>query len=231
MPEEKLRDASFTGVSIIVPLLNEAASIGELIEHLNTLDAEQVIVVDGGSSDATAALMKEAGFDVVQSAPSRAKQMNLGASKATQSTLLFLHADTQLPLNYKQELAKASVWGRFDVRFNSRSISMQVIAFFMKWRSRFSSVATGDQAIFVDKAVFDSINGFPDYPIMEDVAFCKRMRQLYRPYNSSLCVITSARRWQQNGVISTVLKMWWYRLAFFLGVSPLKLKKSYSDVR
>ena len=231
MPDESLRSASFTGVSIIVPLLNEASAAPELIEHLGGLNAEQVIIVDGGSSDATPELMKDAGFDVVQSAPSRSQQMNLGAANATQSMLLFLHADTKLPANYKAELANSDVWGRFDVRFDSDSKAMKLIAFFMNWRSRLSSIATGDQAIFIDRSVFESINGFPAYPIMEDVAFCKRMRQLYRPYNSRLCATTSARRWQQNGVLNTVLKMWWYRLAFFFGASPFKLKKGYENVR
>ena len=130
--------------------------------------------------------------------------------------LIFLHADTVLPANYRIELAKAKVWGRFDVLFLSSSRVMKIIAFFINLRSRISGVATGDQAIFVSRDTFDSMGGFPELPIMEDVALCKRLRQLHRPYCSYAKVATSARRWEQNGVLRTVLKMWWYRLAYFL---------------
>jgi len=226
-----MSDASNSGVTIIVPLLNEAEVAEALIEHLRGLEAEQIIIVDGGSTDQTQTLMSEAGFDVIQSPASRAKQMNAGAKGATQSSLLFLHADTRLPESYKTAVAKSEVWGRFDVRFDDSSSAMKMIAFFMNLRSRISSVATGDQAIFIDKSVFDSIGGFPDFPIMEDVAISKRLRQLYRPHNSWLRVTTSARRWRQQGVTKTIFKMWWYRLAYFFGVSPNSLKKGYDDVR
>lgn len=231
MASENLSGASDSGVTIIVPLLNEADIVEALIEHLASLEAEQIVIVDGGSTDATCELMHEAGFDVIQSPASRSKQMNAGAKKATQNTVLFLHADTRLPKLYKSAIAKSEVWGRFDVSFDDPSGAMSVIAFFMNLRSRISSVATGDQAIFVDKSVFESIGGFPDFPIMEDVAITKRLRQLYRPYSSRLRVTTSARRWQQHGVAKTIFKMWWYRLAYFFGVSPHRLKESYDDVR
>lgn len=219
------------GVSIVVPLLNESAVVPELIEHLQGLNTAQIIIVDGGSDDNTVELLKQAGLMVVISVAGRANQMNAGAKHASESMLVFLHADTRLPANYRSEIAKAEVWGRFDVQFDSVSRAMSVIAFFMNWRSRLSAVATGDQAIFVDAAVFDSIGGFPDMPIMEDVALCKRLRQLHAPYSSKAKVTTSARRWLRNGIISTVLKMWWYRLAFFFGVSPSTLKNGYDNVR
>lgn len=231
MPSEYLSDVEDSGVTIIVPLLNEAEIAEALIEHLDSLEAEQIVIVDGGSSDATQELMQEAGFDVIQSPPSRAKQMNTGARKATQNTLLFLHADTRLPQAYKTAIAESAVWGRFDVCFDDSSGAMSMIAFFMNLRSRISSVATGDQAIFINKSVFESIGGFPEFPIMEDVAITKRLRQLYRPYNSRLRVTTSARRWQQHGVITTIFKMWWYRLAYVFGVSPHRIKNGYDDVR
>lgn len=219
------------GVSIIVPLLNESAVAQALSKHLNSLNAEQIIIVDGGSDDNTVELLKQGGFQVISSAAGRAKQMNAGAKYATEPLLLFLHADTRLPNNYKAELAKSDVWGRFDVRFDRPSIPMNVIAFFMNWRSRLSGVATGDQAIFVDASVFQSLDGFPDISLMEDVALCKRLRQLHAPFNSKETVITSARRWVQNGIVKTVLTMWWYRLAFYFGISPTILNKSYDDVR
>ena len=219
------------GVSVIVPLLNEEVMAPQLIEQLAALDAEQVIIVDGGSTDSTCHLMQSAGYQVVQSVAGRAQQMNAGAQHATQSILLFLHADTQLPPSYKSEIAKAKAWGRFDVSFSSQSKAMSVVAFFMNLRSRVSGVATGDQGIFVDKDVFSAIGGFPELPLMEDVALCKRLRQIHRPFNSNMKVVTSARRWQQNGIFKTVVTMWWYRLGYFLGMSPMRFKKGYEDVR
>ncbi|MFT4634507.1 MAG: rSAM/selenodomain-associated transferase 2 [Arenicella sp.] len=219
------------GVSIIVPLLNEQAVVASLLEQLDGLGAEQVIIVDGGSQDQTCSLVEAAGYRLLSSQAGRARQMNAGAQQANQPMLLFLHADTKLPKNYKSELAKAAIWGRFDVQFSSRSKAMKMVAFFINLRSRISGIATGDQAIFIDREVFISIAGFPDFPIMEDVALCKRLRHLHRPFSSRAKVTTSARRWQQHGVASTIVKMWWYRLAYFFGVSPSWLKQGYDDVR
>lgn len=218
-------------VSIIVPLLNEKVVVPSLLQQLATLDAEQIIIVDGGSTDNTRELVGAAGYQVFQSAAGRARQMNAGAQQATQSMLLFLHADTILPNNYKSELAKAKVWGRFDVQFSSSLKVMKMVAFFINLRSRISGVATGDQAIFIDRDAFNAIGGFPDFPIMEDVALCKRLRHMHRPFSSRARVTTSARRWEQHGVASTIVKMWLYRLAYFFGVSPLTLKRGYRDVR
>lgn len=226
-----MSDVAASGVSIIVPLLNEKAVVPSLIEQLASLAAEQILIVDGGSLDGTAELMRAAGYQVVQCSAGRARQMNAGAQLATRSMLLFLHADTQLPKNYKSELARADVWGRFDVKFSSTSKAMKVVAFFINLRSRISGVATGDQAIFVDRDAFTAISGFPDFPIMEDIALCKRLRHFHRPYSSRAKVTTSARRWEQNGVATTILKMWYFRLAYFLGMPPSKLKQRYNDVR
>ncbi len=219
------------GVSVIVPLLNEAVVAEKLIAQLNELAAEQIIIVDGGSVDGTQQILQDAGYQVIDSSPGRAQQMNAGADQATEQMLLFLHADTELPRHYKSEVTKAHAWGRFDVSFFGDSSAMELIAFFINLRSRISNVATGDQAIFIDRDIFELIGGFPDLPIMEDVAISKRLRRLYKPRNSRLKVTTSARRWEQNGVLSTIIKMWWYRLAYFFGVPPNRLKRGYDDVR
>ena len=219
------------GVSIVVPLLNEEAVVPSLIAQLDSIEVEQILIVDGGSTDATRQLLRSAGYDVIDSDAGRAQQMNLGANLATQQMLLFLHADTQLPECFRVELAKAEVWGRFDVSFSSPSKAMNTVAYFMNLRSRISGVATGDQAIFVDRCVFESVGGFPDFPRMEDVALSKRLRQLHRPFNSYAKVRTNARRWEQHGVVKTIFKMWWCRLAYFFGVSPTRLKRGYDDVR
>jgi rSAM/selenodomain-associated transferase 2 len=219
------------GVSLVVPMLNEAGVLPVLIRQLDNLAAEQVIIVDGGSSDASRHLMRQAGYQVIESPAGRAMQMNAGAKVATQAMLLFLHADTQLPSDYKAELGKAEVWGRFDVRFSSFSKAMKVIAFFMNIRSRISGVSTGDHALFIERSVFESIGGYPELPLMEDVAICKSLRQIHRPYNSRSKVVTSARRWEIDGIAMTVIKMWCLRLAYFLGVSPSTLKRAYDDAR
>jgi len=157
--------------------------------------------------------------------------MNAGAAIAKHEILLFLHADTRLPKTFLREIKQANVWGRFDVRFDHSSIAMKVIAMFMNARSRLTGISTGDQAIFVRAGVLAAIGGFPDVAIMEDIALSKRLKKIELPYCSKKTVVTSARRWQQNGVAKTVFKMWWYRLAYFLGVSPRILKNSYHDVR
>lgn len=226
-----MTDGVASEVSIIVPLLNEQAAVPGLIEQLASLAAEQILIVDGGSVDGTVELLRAAGYQVLQCPAGRARQMNAGAQLATHSMLLFLHADTRLPTNYKSELARADVWGRFDVKFSSSLKAMKIVAFFINLRSRISGIATGDQAIFVDRDAFNAISGFPDFPIMEDIALSKRLRHFHRPYSSRAKVTTSARRWEQNGVVKTILKMWYFRLAYFFGMPPSKLKQGYHDVR
>jgi len=220
-------------ISVVVPLLNEVANLPRLIRDLNALEFAQTILVDGGSTDGTLEHLEqlESAFQIISSEKGRARQMNAGAAIAECETLLFLHADTKLPSDAKQEITRASHWGHFDVQFDSPSIAMRVVAFFINRRSRLTDIATGDQAIFVTRTLFDSSGGFPDIPLMEDVAICKTLKRRHKPYSSTARVTTSARRWQEHGVVKTVLQMWWYRLAYFLGISPATLKRGYHDVR
>lgn len=204
-----------------------------LIKELKAFNAAQTILVDGGSTDGTLEQIQQFQneFLIVQSEKGRARQMNAGAALAEQDTLLFLHADTKLPTNAKQEILTAEHWGRFDVQFDSSSVAMRLIAFFMNRRSRLTGIATGDQAMFVMRALFESMGGFPEIPLMEDVALCKALKRRYKPFCSKARVTTSARRWRENGIVKTVLQMWWYRLAYFFGVSAERLKQGYFDVR
>ena len=219
--------------SVIVPLLNEAANIPYLTEHLIESGADQVILVDGGSTDGTCELLQTVPnhFSVLHSEAGRARQMNAGATKAIHPMLVFLHADSRLPMNAEESLSRCSSWGRFDVQFDDTSISMRIIAFFINLRSRLSGIATGDQALFMSRAVFDQVGGFPVQPLMEDIEICKRLKRLSKPLCSRQPVRTSARRWQQHGVVRTVLKMWWYRFAYWCGVSSHRLKRHYDDTR
>lgn len=235
------------GLSIIVPLLNEIDTLPTLVANLELLETEQLIIVDGGSTDGGWQWLIEHwhnpdkaqsddpnGRVLLQSEAGRAQQMNLGAEYAAHAMLLFLHADSQLPSNARSLICKGSSkerWGRFDVRFNSSLSAMALIAFSMNARSRISGVATGDQAIFIHRALFDQVNGFDELSLMEDIAISKKLRAIAKPHCFSQKVVTSARRWEQNGLVQTVLKMWWFRLLFFFGVSPDKFVNEYRNVR
>jgi len=210
-------------LSVVVPVLNEAAGIRAAFEALAPLRARghEVIVVDGGSSDSTADIA--AGLcDRVLSAPrGRAAQMNAGARAANGDMLLFLHADTRLPADFT--IPDSAVWGRFDVRIDGRHPLLKVVACAMNLRSRLTGIATGDQAMFVRRAVFP---GFPEIPLMEDVALSKVLKQRGRPTCLHEKVTTSGRRWEERGVLRTIL-MWRLRLLYFLGARPEDLARRY----
>lgn len=226
-------------LAIIVPILNEVKQLPELVKQLESIGAQRLILVDGGSADGSIEWLKRNWASekniLCQSRAGRAKQMNAGAELAEQDMLLFLHADTVLPIDAKKTVCFSGTleqhWGRFDVTFDSQSLMMSLIAFFMNWRSRLTKVATGDQAIFMHRSLFNQVAGFDDIELMEDVAMSKKLRKLSSPLSSNSKVITSARRWRSNGVMKTILKMWCYRFAYFLGVSPNRLAKGYRDVR
>jgi len=182
-----------------------------------------VIVVDGGSEDGTAALALGLCDRVVVAPRGRAVQMNAGARQAGGDVLVFLHADTRLPPN-ADELVQGFLWGRFDVQIDGRHPLLPVVAWSMNLRSRLTGIATGDQAIFVRR---DAFPGFPEVPLMEDVAFSKAMKRVARPVCLRAKVITSGRRWESRGVVRTIVLMWQLRLLFFLGISTQKLARWY----
>lgn len=220
-------------LSIIVPVLDEAVGIEATLTALAPYRARgcELIVVDGGSRDETPALAIPLADRVLGAPRGRAIQMNAGAAIARGSVLLFLHADTKLPPNadslIHDGLAKSGrVWGRFDVRFDQDGI-MPLIGLMMNMRSRLTGIATGDQAVFVTRAAFEAVGGFPEQPLMEDIALSSRIRRLSRPASIGARVTTSARRWQQQGILRTVFLMWRLRLAYFLGADPAHLARQY----
>lgn len=219
-------------LSIVVPVLNEAHGIAAHLDHLAPLRARgaEILVVDGGSADGTAAAAR-AGADRVLTAPrGRAAQMNAAAEAATGEALLFLHADTRLPPDADGLVARAlstAVWGRFDVAIDGRSPLLPIIARMMNLRSRLSGIATGDQAIFVTRDAFRRVRGFADLPLMEDIVLSRDLKRLGSPACLRAKVRTSGRRWEQNGVVRTVLTMWRLRLAFALGANPNGLAVAY----
>ncbi|NMM25852.1 MAG: glycosyltransferase family 2 protein [Glaciimonas sp.] len=220
-------------LSIIVPVLNEAQALPLLLERLLPLLRHgcEVIIADGGSDDGSADIAQCAGFTLVRSARGRARQMNAGAARASFDTLLFLHADTQLPdgaaVLVEQALSGRYCWGRFDVCIAGRAFMLRVVGRMMNLRSRLSGIATGDQAMFVSRAAFDAVGGFPDQPLMEDVELSKRLRKFSRPACVKRCVTTSGRRWETRGVWRTILLMWRLRWGYWRGVPASQLAQAY----
>lgn len=220
-------------ISIIIPVLNEEKALSYLLNSLQSFDDEnhEVIVVDGGSFDNSLFIAQEKVKTVIVSKPGRALQMNSGAELASGDILLFLHVDTILPESALTAISSSCIndncWGRFDVRLSSDKSVYRLIEGFINIRSRLTSIATGDQAIFIKRDLFNRFNGFPEIALMEDVALSKRLKKQAAPVCLKDRVITSSRRWETRGVIATVLLMWKLRLYYFFGVSPDKLQKMY----
>ena len=225
-------EARAGALAIVVPMLDEAATLPALLVHLAGWRARgcEVVLVDGGSRDDSVAMARAAGLRVVVAERGRARQMNAGAQACGGALLLFLHADTRLP-----EAADAMVcaalavqaWGRFDVHIDGRPRMLRVVAALMNLRSRLSGIATGDQAIFVRRDVFEAVGGFPDQPLMEDIELSCRLLRVSRPACLRARVRTSGRRWEQRGVWRTILLMWRLRWAYWRGVPAERLAEAY----
>ena len=226
-----------TALSIIIPTLNEADGIVDALNALSRLRADgvEVIVADGGSQDRTAELVRSRCDKLVEAPRGRGAQMNAGAQVATGDVLLFLHADTRLPEGADRLVGEglatsARAWGWFDVAITGRSFLLPVIACLMNWRSRLTGIATGDQAIFVERRAFAQVGGFPDVPLMEDIIASRQLRQIPAPLCLSARVVTSGRRWDERGPLRTILLMWRLRAAHFLGADPHTLARAYGYV-
>ncbi|MCC6532939.1 MAG: TIGR04283 family arsenosugar biosynthesis glycosyltransferase [Burkholderiales bacterium] len=225
-------------VSIVVPALNEAGTIAATLRTLVAarMRGTELIVVDGGSEDRTVHAARPFAERVVVAPRGRASQLNAGAAAATGEVLLFLHADSHPPCEADRVVleaigAKALAWGRFDVRIESERKSLRLVSAMMNVRSRASGIATGDQGIFATRALFERIGGFPPQPLMEDIAFCRAAKRIAAPICLHQVMLTSGRRWEQQGVLRTVLLMWRLRLAYFLGADPRALSARYDQVR
>jgi rSAM/selenodomain-associated transferase 2 len=232
---EVMAEASATRLSIIIPTLNEAGHIEASLAMLQPLRAagHVIIIVDGGSDDDTAVLAKPLADHIILSERGRSQQMNAGARLASGDVLLFLHADTQLP-DVAMHLISGGLarsgksWGRFNVRLSGRQALLRVVERMMNLRSCLTGIATGDQAIFVRREAFFSVEGFANIPLMEDIALSRTLKNTFgRPLCIVLPVITSSRRWEQNGIMRTILLMWQLRMAYFFGTSPQELADRY----
>ena len=224
-------------LSIIIPTYNEENNIESTINNIEQLSGNsqlEIIIADGGSTDNTVNIVRSHKCQVINSKKGRGTQLNAGASTAKGDILLFLHADTLLPENFVVYINNSlhnkntnGLWGRFDVKLSGKHFLFRVIEKMISLRSKITGIATGDQAIFVGREIFLTIGGYKDIPIMEDVELSKRLKKISSPICLKNYVITSSRRWEDNGVIRTILLMWLLRLLYFLGVNPFTLKRFY----
>jgi rSAM/selenodomain-associated transferase 2 len=244
--ENAPKDSRRPTVDIIIPVFNEAAEIARQLTRLRSqTDVHTTIVVDGGSSDGTAEIVRALANDrvrpeetvvrVIDAPRGRASQMNVGAARARADVLLFLHTDTRLPADalerVRDAVVEGAVWGRFDVRLDGKNMLFRAIERMMNLRSALTGVATGDQAIFARRDVFHMLGGYAPIALMEDVELCTRLKWVGWPVRIATPVRASDRRWRIGGILRTVVLMWTLRLLYWLGVSPSKLARAYATVR
>lgn len=226
------QNTELTKISIIIPTLNEAGNIKQAIATTKVSTNTEIIVVDGGSQDDTVEIVQSLGIKVISSSPGRASQMNAGAVVASGEILLFLHADTRLPPGFEDMVRAAlqkpsTVAGAFALRIDASLLSLRWVEWGVNWRSHFLQMPYGDQAIFLKKEVFQQIGGFPELPIMEDFELIRRLKRIGQIMILPVPVVTSARRWLQKGVFKTTLINQIVIIAYFLGVSPEKIRRWY----
>ncbi|HYQ71165.1 MAG TPA: TIGR04283 family arsenosugar biosynthesis glycosyltransferase [Gammaproteobacteria bacterium] len=225
-------------LSVIIPALNESAAIRATLQALQPLRARghEVIVVDGGSHDLTVELSRPLSDRVIAARTGRAAQMREGVAAAAGTVLWFLHADTVAPQDADRLILEAlqqrqADWGRFDIRLSQTRTLLRCVAWMMNQRSRLSGTTTGDQGIFVTRRAYEATGGFPEIPLMEDIALSRALCRHGRPARIRTPLVSSPRRWLTHGVLRTILRMWMLRLAYFLGVNPERLAAYYAPHR
>jgi rSAM/selenodomain-associated transferase 2 len=230
-------------IGIIIPTLNEERALLPTLMALETAKFDEIIVVDGESQDQTQTVVESyqtsnpsRPIRIIESRPGRARQMNTGAEESFADMLVFLHADTRLPVDARSMIERVAsdpcyVGGRFDVQFEHDQGYGWVISRMMNVRSRWSGISSGDQALFVRRTVFQQLGGFKDIPIMEDIEFSSRLKRTGKVAALRSKVVTSFRRWEQSGPLRTIMKMWTLRFLYWIGVKPHFLHQYYGNIR
>lgn len=215
-------------VSVVVPVRNDLNELVSLLNTLRNYPTLEVVIVDSSDTDSLQQVLKSE--ISIRSQPSRGRQIRIGVEATQRKWIWMLHADTALSEVHLIELATHlddDVWGRFDVRFDVDRYILRIIATFMNWRSAISGICTGDMGIFASHSLLDQIDGIPDQPLMEDIELSKRLKNISKPIRIKTPIMTTARKWVQEGVVRTIIKMWYYRLRYFFGASPEALFNMY----
>lgn len=217
-----------------MPVLNEEAILAGCLQPLQVLRNRgcELIVVDGGSRDRSVEVAGPLADQIIMAVKGRASQMNAGARVARGDILWFLHSDSLPPagadeLIYTALGDKRHHWGRFDVRLSGSRPLLRMVEISMNLRSRLTRIATGDQGIFMRRSVFEQAGGYPEIPLMEDIALSRALKKISRPACLHQPILTSSRRWEQKGILKTIVLMWRLRLAYFLGADPARLARIY----
>jgi len=226
-----------TCLSIVIPVLNDADALQRVLRDLRDALGERflevdVLVVDGGSHDTSSAVARDGGARVLAAERGRATQLAAGVANAAAAWIWMLHADSRVDARaidalWRVVATDAAAWGRFDVRLSGRGVLLRLVAWSMNVRSRITGIATGDQGIFVHRALLDRVGGVPQQALMEDVELSARLRRIARPVCLRAAIVTSSRRWQTRGIVRTIALMWWLRALYALGVAPARLKRIY----
>lgn len=220
-----------------MPVLNEADNLRKFLSRLHLSGNEELIIVDGGSSDKTVSIAMEFTKNVFKAKTGRASVMNFGAGKATGDILLFLHADCMLPDNgftlIRDALSNGNIAaGAFSLRIDHPGLGFRLIETAANIRSRMTSLIYGDQGMFLLKEVFDHIGGFADIPLMEDIEISRRLRKQGKIVFIKPPITASPRRWLKEGMIYTTLRDWTIAFSYtFFKISPERLIKHYKEVR
>jgi len=225
-------------LSVIIPTLNEEQNIAELIDFIKEENLPtEIIVSDGLSNDNTAQIAAQKGAVIVAGEAGRGKQLNRGAEAASGDLLLFMHADSTFnkgalrTLFFAMEKNPHKIGGAFKLKIDSNSLLLNFISWSSNLRAKYLRIIFGDQAIFVRREVFDQIGGFPDIELMEDWEFSKKLADMGELLFLDEFVYTSARKWEENGVLKTILLMHKIKILYKLGINPKKLKQIYYNSR
>ena len=230
------RSLNILKISVVIPTLNETLILEDNLRAISSLNPHEIIVVDGGSADSTVSVARRIATLVIASKSGRARQMNIGAKKATGDLLLFMHADNKLTLESFERMKKTmlpdgSAGGAFSLQIESEKASLKVISLLATWRSKYLKLVYGDQAIFVRADIFQKMGGFSPLPICEDLDFFRRLSRQGRVLLLEEKTHTSARRWKAEGIFYTTLRNISIWLLLLLGFYPQTLSKWYSAIR